>query len=79
MESQPQNPEFKKKPENFHPCIVFQNHTKLFNVGRMSNKNYMCHILFISLQLFFYKNIFRQFRYIYREKTVKPPGKHVIV
>ena len=20
MESQPQNPEFRKKPENFHPC-----------------------------------------------------------
>ena len=23
MESQPQNPEFKNNPENFHPCITF--------------------------------------------------------
>ena len=22
MESQPQNPEFRNNPENFHPCIV---------------------------------------------------------
>ena len=22
MESQPQNPEFKKNPENFHPCAL---------------------------------------------------------
>ena len=22
MESQPQNPEFKNNPENFHPCII---------------------------------------------------------
>ena len=21
MESQPQNPEFRNKPENFHPCV----------------------------------------------------------
>ena len=24
MESQPQNPEFRNKPENFHPCILFK-------------------------------------------------------
>ena len=24
MESQPQNPEFRINPENFHPCDVFQ-------------------------------------------------------
>ena len=23
MESQPQNPEFKINPENFHPCFVY--------------------------------------------------------
>ena len=23
MESQPQNPEFRNNPENFHPCIKF--------------------------------------------------------
>ena len=23
MESQPQNPEFRNNPENFHPCIIF--------------------------------------------------------
>ena len=22
MESQPQNPEFRNNPENFHPCII---------------------------------------------------------
>ena len=25
MESQPQNPEFRNNPENFHPCITVQN------------------------------------------------------
>ena len=23
MESQPQNPEFRNNPENFHPCVCF--------------------------------------------------------
>ena len=23
MESQPQNPEFRNNPENFHPCVHF--------------------------------------------------------
>ena len=23
MESQPQNPEFRINPENFHPCIIY--------------------------------------------------------
>ena len=30
MESQPQNPEFRKNPENFHPCIFLN--LKLNNV-----------------------------------------------
>ena len=25
MESQPQNPEFRTNPENFHPCVCTQN------------------------------------------------------
>ena len=24
MESQPQNPEFRNNPENFHPCIIHE-------------------------------------------------------
>ena len=32
MESQPQNPEFRTKPENFHPCI----HVKIFSRTRLS-------------------------------------------
>ena len=24
MENQPQNPEFKNNPENFHPCIMVE-------------------------------------------------------
>ena len=28
MESQPQNPEFRKRPENFHPCCVHLSHKK---------------------------------------------------
>ena len=26
MESQPQNPEFRNNPENFHPCVHFDTH-----------------------------------------------------
>ena len=26
MESQPQNPEFRSNPENFHTCIVYSQH-----------------------------------------------------
>ena len=26
MESQPQNPEFRINPENFHPCLYKSNH-----------------------------------------------------
>ena len=29
MESQPQNPEFRINPENFHPCNI---HVKLFQI-----------------------------------------------
>ena len=25
MESQPQNPEFRNNPENFHPCTIIMN------------------------------------------------------
>ena len=28
MESQPQNPEFRNNPENFHPCMYFVAHCK---------------------------------------------------
>ena len=24
MENQPQNPEFRYNPENFHPCLIFE-------------------------------------------------------
>ena len=26
MKSQPQNPEFKNNPENFHPCVQIEEH-----------------------------------------------------
>ena len=28
MESQPQNPEFRINPENFHPCLFLKNNLK---------------------------------------------------
>ena len=28
MESQPQNPEFRNNPENFHPCVLRNYHNK---------------------------------------------------
>ena len=31
MESQPQNPEFRNNPENFHPCILTNLLGKLFS------------------------------------------------
>ena len=43
MESQPQNPEFKNNPENFHPCIQvleMKHNIKAFcSVGRNEQKN----------------------------------------
>ena len=30
MESQPQNPEFRKNPENIHPCLLLEFATKFF-------------------------------------------------
>ena len=32
MESQPQNPEFRNNPENFHPCIMENIPVKLFKI-----------------------------------------------
>ena len=29
MESQPQNPEFRNNPENFHPCKYIKNNEEL--------------------------------------------------
>ena len=40
MESQPQNPEFRNNPENFHPCLLLSNKdwlAKLF--AEVSQKN----------------------------------------
>ena len=31
MESQPQNPEFRNNPENFHPCITVKIGPEYFN------------------------------------------------
>ena len=36
MESQPQNPEFRNNPENFHPCI---SKTPYQPVGRIKNEH----------------------------------------
>ena len=37
MESQPQNPEFRNNPENFHPCSMLTNPNDCwyFNAGHM--------------------------------------------
>ena len=32
MESQPQNPEFRKNPENFHPCVVRFTYSQLHKI-----------------------------------------------
>ena len=32
MESQPQNPEFRNNPENFHPCMYLQAEWKTVDV-----------------------------------------------
>ena len=33
MENQPQNPEFRINPENFHPCAYIQKHFRQFFHG----------------------------------------------
>ena len=33
MESQPQNPEFRNNPENFHPCVCLEAHLLLGQAG----------------------------------------------
>ena len=30
MESRPQNPEFRNNPENFHPCIYYNDYNFMF-------------------------------------------------
>ena len=38
MESQPQNPEFRNNPENFHPCIALTVYTKMtFSWDKVQN------------------------------------------
>ena len=32
MESQPQNPEYRTNPENFHPCIKANPKGKIFSI-----------------------------------------------
>ena len=45
MESQPQNPEFRNNPENFHPC------QKLFhNIMFCMQKNH-CSICYLAMKL----------------------------
>ena len=48
MESQPQNPEFRNNPENFHPCCL-----------EIATKTIQLSIeKFICFQRFFHKQIF---------------------
>ena len=42
MESQPQNPEFRNNPENFHPCIMYN-----LQIGNINP--YKPYILFVGL------------------------------
>ena len=45
MERQPQNPEFRINPENFHPCILmFQIHFKLTSFSFVTNKRTLFNI-----------------------------------
>ena len=41
MESQPQNPEFRINPENFHPCISLLE--DFFCLSRQCRSRYECH------------------------------------
>ena len=49
MESQPQNPEFRYNPENFHPCIV-NTYVMQILLGYFFNcvKNYSLNMCFFS-------------------------------
>ena len=47
MESQPQNPEFKKYPENFNPCCNNNSNRDLANINAYAK---MCQIRSISSQ-----------------------------
>ena len=41
MESQPQNPEFRNNPENFHPCIFNESRGLNFCLSLHLNPNYV--------------------------------------
>ena len=45
MESQPQNPEFRNNPENFHPCVLVSQSTLLGH----EKEYHFIDVLFISL------------------------------
>ena len=51
MESQPQNPEFKNSPENFHPCIrrVKKEETNIVYIKQYFNRHFS---QFFSNQIF---------------------------
>ena len=44
MESQPQNPEFRINPENFHPCDYFATLQFLYNAMYGVHRNGPCYM-----------------------------------
>ena len=41
MENQPQNPEFRNSPENFHPCNIFEKLNKMETIDHDINSAFV--------------------------------------
>ena len=54
MESQPQNPEFRNNPENFHPCILFSFSSKqiwcAIAIESCAGRSFACNIKYYYLR-----------------------------
>ena len=64
MESQPQNPEFRNNPENFHPCtinitVVTERFT--LNLCMLGNFSCFCCRLLIFFKINFFEKFFQEY------------------
>ena len=71
MESQPQNPEFRNNPENFHPCICVKSLLTLFHASH--NFCYLLSSAYILSYVSILQTTRTQIRLLPREQSDQGP------